>query len=283
MKLKIKVDADGKPVFNDDGIIVFIDEDTGAEQPIDVTASVMNNELLKDENIKRRKTNSELKEILKKYQTGEDDGTPIYLDAGAAMKAMETVKDLEAQKLLDTEGVEKLKASMDEAYQTKMKDLERGFKTQIEELTANMSAKDKTIFELMVVSEFAKSPTIRDKTLLPPDIAADYFGKHFRVEGEGKDATVVGYFGDEKILSKIKPGSPAEFEEALGVVIDQYPLKTQILRGGEGGSGSPGGGTGDDKGKYGGLSPEEYAQLPPGEKLRLAHEAEDRRRAASGR
>jgi len=279
MKLILKVDADGKPVLDPNGNLIFINADTKEEQAIDVGAAVQSVNDLKDETIQRRQKNTALGGLLEPYKMGEKDGQPVYLDAEAAKTAMETVKNFDDKKLLDAKEVEKLKASMQIAYVEKENEINKGWQSKVAEMEKTLGSKNGTIFELMVVSEFAKSPTVNKKLLLPPDIAAGHFGKHFKVEGEGKDAKVIGYFGDEKILSKIKPGTPAEFEEALGVVIDNYPMKDQILRSGDGGSGSTGGGGGT--GKMGGISPEDFAKLPASEKLRIGHEVEAQKKAAN--
>jgi hypothetical protein len=69
---------------------------------------------------------------------------------------------------------------------------------------------------------------------IPPDLAAAFFGDSFRIEG-GK---LVGYTGDAPMYSHTRHGQAADFDEALGQLIDRYPNKAMILR--EGGAPAPG-------------------------------------------
>jgi hypothetical protein len=63
---------------------------------------------------------------------------------------------------------------------------------------------------------------------VPADIIESRFGKNFKIE-EGK---VVAYGHDgNKLFSKSRPGEPAEFEEALELLVDGYAHKDQILKG----------------------------------------------------
>jgi hypothetical protein len=84
------------------------------------------------------------------------------------------------------------------------------------------------------------------KTLLPPDIAETYFGKHFKLEqGKNGSPAVVGYdIKGNQIYSRKKPGELADFDEAIVRIVEDYPAKDQIMRGGKGGSGGDGGGGG---------------------------------------
>jgi hypothetical protein len=65
------------------------------------------------------------------------------------------------------------------------------------------------------------------------------FGQNFKIEN-GK--IVATDLTGNKIFSRARPGEHADFEEALEILVDQYPHKDQILKGtGSSGSGaSPG-------------------------------------------
>jgi len=52
---------------------------------------------------------------------------------------------------------------------------------------------------------------------------------------------VVGYLGSEKIISKNNYGQLAGFDEALRIIVDQYPMKDAIIRAGAGGGAGGGG------------------------------------------
>ena len=125
---------------------------------------------------------------------------------------------------------ENMKNTINTAWEEKEKDWE----TEKTTLTGKL-------FTAKVGSQFATSEAIK-KTVLTPDIAATFFGKHFDADGTAKDDS------GNVIYSKEKPGEPAEFEEAIGIIIENYPGKESILRG----TGSEGGGGKKFQGRDGG-------------------------------
>jgi hypothetical protein len=145
------------------------------------------------------------------------------IDPAAAAKALETVANLDTKKLIDAGEVDKVKAQVAAVYEDKIVKLTKDSEEKI-------AAKDSHIYKLEVSNRFASSPFINGdsaKIILPPDIAEATFGKNFKIE-EGR---MVAYIGDEKIYSKERAGELADFEEAIQVIVDRYPLKDRILRG----------------------------------------------------
>ena len=68
------------------------------------------------------------------------------------------------------------------------------------------------------------------------------------VEGQADPVLRAYHPSGDLIHSKTNPGEPAGFTEALGIIIDAYPGKDNILSatgGGSGGQGGKGGGGGD--------------------------------------
>jgi hypothetical protein len=265
--MKLKVDENGNAVLVD-GKPVYVHED-GKEVPFDAPAAMEKINTLNTELTDRRHNVTSIQKELDHYVVGQDEaGKKVYLSVDDAKKAMETVKNFDEKSLLDATGVEKLKLSMNTAYLEKEAELKRGFSLKEAAMTGDLQAKEGTIYELMVNTQFANSPTIRDKTVLPSDSASEYFGKYFKVEGEGKEAKVIGYYNNEKILSRERPGEVAEFEEALAVVIDHYPMKEHILKstgGGSGSQGNRGGGGHQERDRAA------WAALPATERLRQIH------------
>lgn len=259
MAMKLKLDPEGHVVVKD-GKPVYIHDD-GKEIPFDAQKATDKITELNENEKKKRFDVKSIQEKLDAYKTGEDQ----YLDAAEAKKAIETVKNLEDGKLIDAGKVDKLKSEIQQAYVEKDKEKDKQFKAKEEALNQALKEKENTIYNLMVVTKFANSPTVIDKTNLPPDIAADYFGKHFRVEGEGKGAKVIGYIDGEKILSRERPGEVADFEEALSTVIEHYPMKDRILRTSGGGSASQGNTGG---GRTSAEDKEALMNLPPVERMR---------------
>jgi len=97
------------------------------------------------------------------------------------------------------------------------------------------------LFNVTTGVKFATSPVAK-KLILPADIALATFGKSFRPDGTAVDAA------GNTILSMENPGKPAEFDEALTVLIDAYPNKDSIIRSEAGGGGghTPQGGGGNE-------------------------------------
>jgi hypothetical protein len=52
--------------------------------------------------------------------------------------------------------------------------------------------------------------------------------------------SIVGYLNGEKILSRTQMGEPADFHEAIAKIIEQSPLKDQIMRASGGGPSTAG-------------------------------------------
>jgi len=258
MVMKLKLDAEGHVVVKD-GKPVYVHDD-GKEIPFDAQKATEKIAELNENEKKKRFDVKSIQEKLDVYKIGDDE----YLDVAEAKKSIETVKNLDAGKLIDTGKVDKLKSEIQQAYVEKEKQREKEFKAKLEALDQSLKAKENTIYDLMVVTKFANSPTVVDKTNLPPDIAADYFGKHFKVEGEGTKAKVIGYIDGEKILSRERPGEVAEFEEALNTVIEHYPMKDRILRTTGGGSASQG----NTGGRTSTEDKELLMKLPPVERMR---------------
>jgi len=263
--LKLKVDEQGHVIVQD-GKPVYIYED-GKEAPFDVNAAMQKISDLNKESMDHRLAATKVVETLDRYK--DKDGN--FIDPDVAFKAMETVKNYSDKEMFDATQVESMKTQMNRAYTEKTENMLKSHRTQLDELSGMVSKKDAAIFKLLVKDRFAGSPYVTNKMILPPDIAADYFGGHFKVEGEPDSLRVVGYLGDSQILSRERPGTPASFEEAIEVIVDHYPLKDRIMRGTGTGSGSSGN-AGDKAGGY--SSANELSKLPPVERLKAIRQRE---------
>lgn len=174
--------------------------------------------------------NTESAGYRKRAQTAEKALKPFEgIDANAATEAIATVATLGDDHKAD---MTKLKTDLEASYKTAVD----GKDTEIKDLNGKLYA-------LNVTNKFSTSEIVK-KTILPPDIAATYFGKHFQEDGSAKDSS------GNVIYSKEKPGEPAGFDEALGVIIEQYPQKANILlsdnQQGGGGHNQGGGGGGGE-------------------------------------
>jgi hypothetical protein len=217
--MKYKLTEDGKAIELKDGKPVAIDDD-GEEFVIDALGASERVKTANQEAKKYRMEANAANEIASKYQ-------PLVeadLDPDTALEAFKTVSTLDEKMKAD---MNKLKESINKTWQEKLDGKEEEIKTLKGSLyKTNVLAKFGT-------SKFAK------KLIVPPDIAAEYFGKHFEADGTAKDDK-----GNE-IYSKKNPGEKAGFDEALEILVSQRPDKDELMRGsGARGSGGHTGGSG---------------------------------------
>lgn len=257
--LKLKLDANGHVVV-EDGKPVYVYED-GKEAPFDANAAMLKIGELNEEAKSHRLMAKDASEKLLIYRN--EDGN--FLDPDVARKAIETVQNYSDKEMFDATQVESIKTQMNKAYSDKITDLQRSHKAETDALNQHVSKKDAAIFKLLVKDRFNTSKFVMDKLVIPNEIAADYFGHHFKVEqGDSDSLKVVGYINGEKILSREKPGHDAGFEEAIETIVDNYQLKDRILKGSGPGAGSTG-----NAGQTGGHGrAASLAQLGPVERLK---------------
>lgn len=208
--MKLKLDDNGNAVLQD-GHPVYVHDD-GKEAPFDAASAVST--------IKAR--NAEAKQHRERAEAAESAIKAFEgLDAEVARKALATVKNLDDKKLVDAGQVETVKAEVNKAWEGKFAEISKELETVRGQLVNEV-----------VGGAFARSKFLTEKTVLPPDLAQAAFGKHFKVEN-GKLAA----FDAEgnPIFSRSKPGSSADFDEAIEILVDAYPRKDSILRSPQGG------------------------------------------------
>lgn len=217
MAIKLKVDDKGNVVLAN-GLPVYVHED-GKEVPFDANAAMEKIAELNKESAKHR---HEAKEATSKLAAFEG------VDPEMARKALELTKNLDAKKLIDAGEVEKVKESIAKAYEAQTADVKTSYEKKLKELKQAVETKDADIFKLMVTNKFSASKFVADQLTVPPDFAESRFSKCFKVE----DGKVVAYDASgKKIFSRVKPGELADFDEALEVLVGEYPDKARILRG----------------------------------------------------
>lgn len=183
---------------------------------------------------KERDARSKLEKQVKKFDGIED---PFE-----AMKAIETLKNLDQKKLIDAGEVEKVKAEVTKAMQSK-----------IDELQNAVQEKEGILTKELIGGRFARSKFIADKMAIPHDLVEARFGQNFKIE----DGQVVAYDQHgNKVYSQDRPGELAEFDEALNILVSQYPYKDSVLKGSDtSGSGAPQNGTRSGATNWHNLSP----------------------------
>ncbi len=243
--MKLKLDTNGNVVVQD-GKPVYTD-DSGADIPFDAPAAMAKITELNGEAKKHRLEAKEAKEKLAAFEGIEDPA--------AAIKALQFASSMEGKKVMDDEAVQKLIANAVKPITEKATALETA-----------LGEKDAHIYKLEVSNRFQSSQFIKEKSIIPPDMLEATFGKNFKIE----NGRVLAFDGSgNQIFSKIKPGEPAEFDEAIQALFDSHPLKDQLYKAsgasGSGAQGSTGAGTQQKT-----ISRSDFANQPPAKQMELA-------------
>ncbi len=216
--MKLKLDENGNVVLVD-GKPVYIHDD-GKEIPFDAAQTVATISRLNGE-AKGHRERAEAAEAKLKGFDGIED-------ADSARKALDVIKNLDAKKLVDAGEVEKVRAEAIKAVEDKYSPIVK----ERDRLQASLVAEK-------IGGSFARSKMIAEKLAIPADLVQARFGDQFKLEGDN----VVAYDkSGNKLYSRAKPGEIANFDEALEIILDQYPHRDSILKSsGASGSGAQGG------------------------------------------
>lgn len=244
MKLKT-IEHDGKTYAEiQDGKPVYVGDD-GKDVAFDAPGTVSTISRLNGEAKSHREAKEAAEKALKAFEG--------ITDPAAAIEALSKIKSLDDKKLIDAGEVEKVKAEAIKAVEEKYAPIVRENETLKGELHGEK-----------IGGAFARSKFIADKSAIPADLVQARFGQHFKLE-DGK-VVAVDQAGN-KLYSKANPGNPADFEEALELLVDAYPYKDQILKG----TGHGGGGAQHDKGGGGGsktITRSEFGKLSPNDQMK---------------
>lgn len=156
------------------------------------------------------------------------------IDPVKAKEALETVSKIDAKTLIDAGEVDRVKA-----------EIAKTFTDQLAEKDAAMSKVTGKLHDTLLSSAFQGSKFITDRVAVPVDMLRAAFAKNFKFENDA----VVAYDNlGNKIVSRKKAGEYADFDEAVELLINDYPHKDAVLKApGSSGSGNRGGG-GERKG-----------------------------------
>lgn len=182
-------------------------------------------------------------------------------DAAAAKEALDLAKSIKQGDLLKVGEVEKVREEIGKSFQTQL-DAERQTVAQLKG----------TVRQQRLDTLFNTSKYINEKLAIPVDIAATTFGRLIDIDDNGK-VTAKDASGNV-IYSRdpAKSGVHAEFEEAIGIIVDGYQHKDKILKGNgnsgsgnDGGGGKPGGTGGKmmKRSEFDAKSPQEKADMAP--------------------
>ena len=208
---------DGKPVYQ---------HDDGKEIPFDAAQAMGKIKDLGSE----AKTHREAKEAAEGKLKAFGD-----LDPAKAKDAIEKLSKIDEKKLIEA-------GDRDAAIEAALKPI----KDELDAEKAKNGDLSNTLNSEMIGGRFSRSKFLQDKVAIPADLVQASFGKHFKIEG-GK--VVAHDAAGNKIFSRTKHGEPAEFDEAIEMLVEAYPHKDSILKGtGHNGSGSNAGGGGGGQG-----------------------------------
>jgi hypothetical protein len=227
--MKLKLDADGKPVFKDDLPIFIADDNT--EIPFDAKRNMDTITRLNTENRERREKLEAAENSLKAYGG-------LFPTAEAAKAAKETLEKIDQKKLVENGELERVREEMKKAYEPQLLEKEKAL--------TDLQAKYDGQF---LSTAFANSDWAKQNASAHPEVLQAMFGNRFVV----KDGKVLGRGPDgSPLYSKANPGELATFDESLEAIIGGYPHKATILKSKQaGGSGAPageGGGAGEGAG-----------------------------------
>jgi hypothetical protein len=226
--MKLKLDDAGHVVVQD-GKPVFVHDD-GKEVAFDAPGTVATITRLNGEAKAHREAKEKAETALKAFEGIED--------AEAAKKALETVANLDEGQLVTAGKVDEIKKAVETATEAKYQNIIKAKDTELKTVTGERDSLAGDLDREVIGGAFARSSFLSEKTILTPDIAEAYFGRHFKRE----DGKLVAYDANgTKIYSRANPADPASPDEALEVLVSAYPRKDNILKGsGASGSGAQG-------------------------------------------
>lgn len=230
--MKLKLDEEGHAVLQD-GKPVYVHDD-GKEVAFDAAATVGTINRITEESKRYKERAQTAEETMKAFEGIEDPAS--------ARKALETVKNLDQKKLVDAGEIETVKSEISKAFQS-----------QLEEASQRAQALEAQLYQEKIGGAFSRSKFIQEKLTAPVPMVEKTFGEHFKVE----DGSTRAYDANGNLIySRAKPGEPAEFDEALEILVEQFPYKDSILKAKEANGGDvtrPNGqGGGAKKGDWGG-------------------------------
>lgn len=229
--MKLKLDAMGNVVTKDvngEKHPIYVHDD-GSEAPFDAKATVASITSRAEQSARVEGENKTLKQQLAAFAE--------IKDPAAALAALQTVQNLKDGDLVKAGDVERIRREAGAAWETKLAEAQRAFEAQLTDIKGENAKLKDTLYGEMIGGQFSRSKFIADQCAVPSDLVQARFGNNFGIDN-GKVYAVDSQ--GNKIFSKARPGELADFDEALSVLISQYPYKDQILKG----TGASGGGAG---------------------------------------
>lgn len=252
-----KYDQAGNVVTKEVGgrkLPVFVHPD-GAEVDVDFEATLGTISRLNAEAKSHREAKENAEKALKVF-----DG----LDPAAAREALDKLKTVDLNKLVDKGEVEKVKAEVKAALEAQYAPTVKERDTLREQLNSHL------IGGVFSGSKFVTEKFAAENGAAAAQIARALFANNFKVV----DGKVVAHDANgQPIYSRAKPGEIADPEEALQLIVDSSPLKASILKGSNASGSGAGGGSGGVGGGKKTYTRAQFDALPPQDKVKAAQEA----------
>lgn len=248
--MPFKFDAQGNIVLQEAGgqkLPVFVHPD-GKEAPFDGDATVSTISRLNGEAKAHREAKEAAENALKPFKEAG------ITDVAAAVKALNTVKNLDEKNLIAA-------GDRDKAVSEAVKSVEEKYAPIVKKAT-DLEAQ---LNSHLIGGAFARSKFIAEKFAAQGpagvEIAQALFASRFKVE-DGK--LVATDAQGNKLFSRTRHGELADADEAIELMVDAYPHKAALLKGsgGSGGGAQGGGGAGGKRT----LTRAQFDALPPGER-----------------
>ena len=211
--MKLKLDEAGHAVLQD-GKPIYIHDD-GKEVPFDAAGTVATITRINGEAKSHRERADAAEKALKGFEG--------IADPAAAIKALQTVANLDDKKLIDAGEAQRVRD-----------DITKGFTDKLDAETKRANGLEASWSKSEIRRAFASSQFIKDKSAIPADFMLAALAD--RVKFDGGKITVYDVAGN-KMLSRAKPGEDASFDEAIEMVVDGHPQRDTILKGNTNGGG----------------------------------------------
>ncbi len=239
-----KTKDDGSLDTDSDGNPIYIDSD-GKEQPL--ASGYVNR--INAEAKQHRQTATDLKKKLEAF--GD-------LDPVAAKDAIEKMKDVNLDDLVNKGEIDKVKSQLTEQFQTDLKDRE-----------TKLTEAQQRIERLALDNAFNSSSFLKERVAFPEDVVRATFRDRFEYDAEKNQVVPKNSTGDALLN---KHGDIASVDEAFQVFIEARPDKDSWLKAPDaGGSGSQGGGGGRSGGNM--MKRADFDALSPGEQAAVGQKA----------
>ena len=233
----IAADADGNPI---------VINASGAEQSVKHDTVLTTNAEARTHRTAREAAEN----ALKAYEVNGK-----LLDPAIAIKAVDTMRNIDAKTLVDAGEIDKVRDTIKAEYAQQIGERDN----KINDLTGRIDG-------MLIDGVFKGNTFINENVAMP----ADFFQAAMRNQFKVEDGKVVAYDRTgNRLMSKKSVGEYASADEALELLVDMHPQKDTILRAPTAG-GSGGGGGGGQRGSGRVIRRADFDQLSPQQQAETA-------------